>query len=490
MSQQTNNIEMFFANLVRLSPRNVAKLTFQVYYCRMQILFERNKHSMAELCLLGFFILGLFLAWLIVAEKTRVSYSDLIELRYSGLSASVPQGEGWAGMEQWQYNGQYNLYFLSSELRLNQQPEMYVEWQYLLAEEPGDISDKLKHAVSRLNGVIFEVSRSKIDDLNFAWVKFAQASIDKEGFIAIAELPSGRYLKLFIRTEAQSASLPHIFQHALNSVKFETDELLEESSNFVVYLKSIGVPELVKTSTGNDMENLYTIEKSLPNKQGLALMGYTIERFVDSYTSGPQLGVDAKQVAFFGGVRASLDQSDFSCPKDFTQLKWDTKRQRTNNTNWIQTSIDSDSLGQMTFTKNKESVKYHLSNIVIPEILIEPAARAFLDYDSDAVIVEILASDGRIVPTLLTKTRSEKITEAVYTEQNYEHIVKLNYLHQLTAKEYFFFDSDNFIAEKHYTDSQQYLVYRASSWATILSKFKKDAPMLDKLFPERASNKI
>lgn len=448
---------------------------------------------MAELVLLATFVLGIFIAGLIVADKTRVTYSESIELAYSGLSASVPQGEGWENLMQWQYNAQNNLYFLTSQFRISNQPEMYVEWQYLLAEDIGEIAQKLKHTVLRLNGVIFETSQTQVDDLFFQWVKFGQASIDKEGIVAIAELPSGRYLRLIIRTEAQSVTLPHIFQNAIASVQYEANELLEQSSNFVVSLKSKGVADLVKTSTGNDMENIYTIEKNLPNKQGIALVGYSLERFENSFEVEPAPGVSAKQLNLFGGPRATISQSDFVSPKDFSQITWDTHRKRTKNTNWLNSSIETEPSGQMTYTVNKASHQYHLSNIVVPEILAESAARELLDYDADSVLIEILASDGRIVPTVFTKSDPELVFGEDAAEEGQdlpEYVVKLQYLHEENSHEYFCFDSDKFITEKHYIGSKQYYIYRSSNWAKIISKFPGDVALFDLHFPSRASTKI
>lgn len=446
---------------------------------------------MAELVLLTVFVSGLITAWLIVAEKTRVSFSQPIRLNYTGLSASVPQGEGWAGLDRWEYNGDFNLYFLSSELRLQSQPEMYVEWQHLLAERPGDIDEKLKHAVTRIAGSIIEVGQTNSGDLQFRWVKFAQASIDKEGIIAIAELPSGRYLKLVIRTEAQSSSLKTIFENALASARYEQSDLLDNSSDFLVYLKSLGAGTLVKTHLAEEMESMYLVKRNLPNNQGLSIIGFDIQRFEDRYKNGESVGLAAKQLRFVGGFRARIDESDFDCDNDFTRISWQNAVQAANGSGWLKTTVESDSAGQMTLEKAGNSTDYHLSNLVIPRMLIEPAARAFLQYDADRILVEILDHNGRIVPTVLIKQNQN--TMSLKPDQLPEppsFVVKLQYLNDHNPVEYFYFDADKNIMTKHFMSRQTEMILEATNWAELTMKFKRFNPTFDTLFPEREDRKI
>ena len=446
---------------------------------------------MAELVLLSIFVLGLFIAWTIVAEKTRVNFSSSIRLNHSGLSAAIPQGEGWAGLDRWEYNGDFNLYFLTSELRISTQPEVYVEWQYLLAETPGDIPEKLKHAAVRQNCSIIEEGQISKDDLDFTWIKFAQASIDKEGYLAIAELPSGRYLKLLIRTEAQSPALKPIFETAIASAEYESNDLLEESSNFVVYLKSLGAGSMTKSLLGEGMENMYTISRILPNNQGISQAGFYVERFEDRYDNGEWTGISAKQLYYFGGQRPSIEESDFVCDNDFTQFTWDNSLQTANARARIKSSIESDSAGQMTLTKSNSKSDYHLSNIVIPEVLIESVVKAFLQYDADRVLVEILTNTGQIIPTVLSKRTNKKTTlDDNLFSQKPSYTIKLQYLHKNNTLQYYYFDGDKNIMIKHFITDQQEIIFQTTNWADLIMKFNKFSATFDAIFPERGDQKI
>ena len=56
-----------------------------------------------KIALLGIFVVALLTARLVVALKSAIVLSGPIELTHSGLSLSMPAGNGWQSEEKWKY---------------------------------------------------------------------------------------------------------------------------------------------------------------------------------------------------------------------------------------------------------------------------------------------------------------------------------------------------------------------------------------------------
>jgi len=66
--------------------------------------FEKEKkYGSDKIALLGFFVLAVLTAYIITALKSAVTLTDPIELGYTGLSVSMPNGNGWKSEQQWNY---------------------------------------------------------------------------------------------------------------------------------------------------------------------------------------------------------------------------------------------------------------------------------------------------------------------------------------------------------------------------------------------------
>ena len=71
-----------------------------------------KKYGADKIALLGLFTVALLTAHFIITSRSAVVLSEPMKLDYTGLSVSMPAGNGWHGEKQWKY--QKNAFILSS----------------------------------------------------------------------------------------------------------------------------------------------------------------------------------------------------------------------------------------------------------------------------------------------------------------------------------------------------------------------------------------
>ena len=447
----------------------------------MKILFERDKHSISELALLGIFVLGILASWAIVTYKARVKFSDPVPLPFSGIAASLPAGEGWYQLEHWKYDDQNNSFVLAVQF---QNADVFLQWEYLLAEPKGDAIDIAKNTIDYLGGAFVGEGTIRNGDLVFAWAQFAQASRDKEGIVAIADLASGRHLKLILLTEEESM-LKDAFKGAVASIKYIPNDLTEQGIRFVSYLKTIKVSDLVRAEAKSDMERIYTVRKVIGGNDidsAIAkLVGFTVERFSDVYGNFGWTGVKAKRFQYLNGQREWSDKGDFECNENFNEFTW-------LNTNVIagtdKTTTEIKVIEGGVISIAQKEKHFLLSDLSIPEILVESVARAFLDYDSEKVLIDIVMHDGRIIPAIMSKMKSKSAEGQGHPVRTNAYEIRLDFLYKAGVYEDIHFNSDKEIIRK-ISKSTELLVIEKSSWQEIFAKFSELSKTFEELFPSK-----
>jgi hypothetical protein len=447
----------------------------------MKILFERDRYSISELVLLGIFVLGILASWAIVTYKPRVNFSAPVPLPFTGLSVSLPAGEGWWQLDQWKYDHQNNSFVLAGEF---QNTDDFLQWEYLLAEPNADILDIAKNNVAKLGGALVGEGSITNDNVTFAWAQFARASRDKEGIVGVAGLSSGRHLKIIILTEDEGM-LQDAFEGAVASIKYKPNELLEQGLRFVRHLKSIEIDDLIRAEVKSDMERIYIVRKVVANKDINAaietLAGFAVERFTDIHDNFGWTGIKGVRLQYINSKRGGIDQSNFECDKSFNEFVWQNSRQ-TKDADKIITEIKVTEDGWMSIGQ-KENV-FLLSGLSIPEILVESAARAFIDYGVDEILIDVITHKGWVIPTIMSKKKLNTPETEGRSAQTEAYGVTLTFLYTADAYEKMFFSSGKEIVRK-ISKSNELFVIKKSSWEELHTKFAEWSTFFDDLFPAR-----
>jgi hypothetical protein len=180
-----------------------------------------KRHEYDKIALLGLFVLSLLMAYLIVSFKSRLQFSDPIRLSKTGLSVSMPSGNGWQSDKQW--NNQGNIFSLSSLFpRGSHRPSAWASCQYLLSAETTTPRVRFEQRASAINAVVTQTNQTQIDTLKIDWARIEMPELHLSIFFGTARLPDNRQLDIEVGQIAGEVELlERIFKRIIESLKLE-----------------------------------------------------------------------------------------------------------------------------------------------------------------------------------------------------------------------------------------------------------------------------
>ncbi|MHC4322825.1 MAG: hypothetical protein ACYSUX_00975 [Planctomycetota bacterium] len=197
-----------------------------------------NKPGYDKIALLGLFIAALLMAHLVVAIKSRISFSDPIRLSQTGISVSMPSGQSWQSDTQWQY--QDNMFSLSSLYpRGSDKPTAWANCRYLLSAETATPQMLFEQKASEIGAVVTEINRARIDTLTIDWARIDGPEVHFVVFFGTARLPDNRQLDIELHQVGGDNELAErVFKRIIESLKFEDNRLLKTGAGIVAQIKS------------------------------------------------------------------------------------------------------------------------------------------------------------------------------------------------------------------------------------------------------------
>lgn len=441
------------------------------------MLFKKDKNSVAELVLLAIFMSGIFFAWVLVTFRARVHYSYSVPMPFSGLSVSLPAGEGWQQLEHWKYKDGYNFFYLAGWFKLQpgRNADVFLEWEYMLAEKKGPVDEKVRALITdELGGAIIDEGVANLNGADMFWARFARHSREKDGIVGIAELEFGRYLTLIIYTE-ETDMLLAAFKGAVATIEYNPNNLANDGAVFVKQLRSTLVTNIVNNNTMPYTERLYLIRKASQIEKPTQLAGFSVERFTETIDNGQRTGITVKGLQCISGQNGWTNEKLFDCNNNFSEFTWQNNHQINGMGNPIFTKI---SVGkQRVLTINQSSKKFRLSPFCIPEILVEFAASEFIEFDKEVILIDILIHNGYVIPAVMSK---RTITLQGGNEQGHE--VRLDLLYDGHTYEEMTFNNNKDLIKKT-SKGKELLETEKSDWDELLLKFGKWTKDFERLFP-------
>ena len=116
---------------------------------------DMKKQGGDKIGLLGLFVLAVLAAYVTVALKSVVKLSEPIPLPHTGLSISIPVGNGWHSEQRWMYHE--SAFILSSVFALR--PEKATGWahcQYRWAAKKATPEDRFAWKASDVDGEVVD----------------------------------------------------------------------------------------------------------------------------------------------------------------------------------------------------------------------------------------------------------------------------------------------------------------------------------------------
>ncbi len=178
-----------------------------------------------KIALLGLFVASLLAARLVVGIKSAIVLSAPIPLPRTGLSASVPRGNGWESRARWARDG--GTFILSSSFPSgSREPTAWVICQYRPAIERETPTMQFERRARKLDGAIVEINQTVTDSLIFDWAHVKGRETRLTLFLAAAALSDDRqlYIEVYEGTgDAEQAE--QVFKKVIESVNLEDSRL-------------------------------------------------------------------------------------------------------------------------------------------------------------------------------------------------------------------------------------------------------------------------
>jgi hypothetical protein len=131
----------------------------------------KEKYALDKIVLLGIFALGLLVAQLLVSAKSRLIFSEPIELPYTGISVRMPQGNGWHSKDAWQPIA--NAFTINSVFSLTpRRITASAEVQYLPAPPKIRPDRQIELYSKKLTGTVIETGKMRNTRILTDWMCF------------------------------------------------------------------------------------------------------------------------------------------------------------------------------------------------------------------------------------------------------------------------------------------------------------------------------
>lgn len=359
---------------------------------------KTKKIGADKIVLLGLFVLALLIARTITSSRSAILLSDPIQLTHTGLSISIPLGNGWQSKQKWQHMD--NTLTLSSFFGPVADTAADAQCRYLLAAAKQPPEDLFEKKASQLGAKIEKTDQVHLDNLTIDWAHIKIPQELSDIFFAIATLPNGRQLEIQVRQSGTDTELAEqTFVSIIESLKFEPNQLLTDGSQIVSGIKDYG---LAATLEDKSSQEFFLIEN---NK--MQTIGFTTDVLIE-LGEDTQLNILAANHSYRKTIPPYEQITFFRSDNRLDQFSWKSEISRLTGGSGIQISADSN--GIMTVTTlgpSPQQQRYQLGPAAIPSILTKFVFMSVLENDYEEVVVDIINAAGQISPVLITKTQPD-----------------------------------------------------------------------------------
>jgi hypothetical protein len=349
--------------------------------------------------------LAVLAAYFTVALKSAVKLSEPIPPPHTGLSISMPVGNGWHSEQQWMYRE--NVLILTSIFALR--PGKATGWahcQYHWAAKKAAPEDRFAWKASGVDGEIVETGRTQADGLTIDWVRIERADFLLTTFWGTAELPNGRQLDIEVHQIFSDPELSkRIFNRILDNLSFTDDPLLRAGVEIVTAAKSRGISGDLDIQ---DQQMLYLIKDSADQP-----IGFTSETLVD-IGGEARLNVQGEGFLYIDGQNSGEQWISFRCSNNMDEFTYGSRIESAEKKSRMEVVLGD--TGTLTVRKRgpqSETKKYYPGSAALPDIFFVQIFRWMLDNNRPEIILDLIEAGGKIIPTYISKIETEN-PEAAY----------------------------------------------------------------------------
>ena len=363
---------------------------------------KTGKHIARTIALPALLVISLLVARLVMHSKTGLRMSAPIELSRSGLSLSMPSGNGWKCEEKWTYEN--NVFSASSILVVGGTTnQSYAQCRYLLATRAGTPQELLDEEHAKAKTI--ETGQITADQLTVNWASInTDAGI--EIILGVCELAGGRQLEIeVLQTAIEQGLAKQVFEKIVKSIRFSDNGFLQAGTRLLSEIRDEGV----KGTLAGDADGRTVSLFAVVDPRGRTI-GFTMDAIAAIQTDA-NTTINAADYYYLREPVPDEQLSFFRGGADLRQFTWRVETRSRVGPQGIEMTADS---GILTVRRlrtglsvnrraGRETSEYELGEATVPDIILGPVLTRVLDSNDKAVIIDVIRSDGIITPAYVEK---------------------------------------------------------------------------------------
>jgi hypothetical protein len=425
------------------------------------------------------FIISLLAAWLVVQLRTVIRMSGPVELSRSGLSASVPSGNGWECEGKWVYDN--DGFTLTSVLgagdgttpaaRRRTGPSVllgvrrsFARCRYLLAAAKVTMQQRLDRL--RTEGETIETGQTAAGKLIVDWARI-KTSEGPVIYFGVCGLPAGRQLEIEVFQTAEEQGLAqNVFERIVKNIRFSDNGLLQAGVEVVSEARKMGLSDIA----AEEQPVFFVITDTRKKAIGFTMDAITV---VDTDANA---AVRAGSYYYVRGTILNERVGLFRGDAAFDRFVWQVESRTGAASRGIEMTVDNSVLQVRKSGGGALEGEYILGEAAVPDIVIEAVLRRMLDADRSAIVVDLIGPEGIITPVYVEKINSgEQQGDSASSPQAQGGTLRVELLDGRGYWQQIYYDSSKEPIKTVLSQESQYTLNRA------------DANQISKLFPERAN---
>ena len=428
---------------------------------------KTRRNTTEKVALAVLLVISLLVARLVIHLRAGIRLSAPIELSRSGLSLSMPSGNGWKCEEKWTYEN--NVFSASSILVVGGATNRsYAQCRYLLATRAGTPQERLdeEHAETKT----IETGQITADQLTVNWASInTDAGI--EIILGVCELAGGRQLEIeVLQTEIEQGLAKQVFEKIVKSIRFSDNGFLQAGARLLSEIRDEGAKGVLAGDADGRTVSLFAVV----DPRGRTI-GFTMDAMAAIQTDA-NTTINAADYYYLREPVPEEQVSFFRGGADLRQFTWRVEASSRVGSKGIEMTADS---GVLTIRRSRaglsvnqrtgrETSEYELGEATVPDIILGPVLTRVLDSNEQAVIIDVIRSEGIITPAYVEKTPPAK-------GQTDSNSVRMEWL-----------DGRGYWQQTYYDSSKKATKIMLGQESTYTLS-PADANEIMKIFPERAN---
>jgi hypothetical protein len=351
---------------------------------------KTSKIATEKIAFAAILLISLVAAWSVINLRSLVRLSAPIELSKSGLAISMPRGSAWRGDYKWKFDGNGFTINISFNAGANI-GRLYVNCRYILSAKETTAQERISEYASLFHSEPAEIGQISIKELIVDWAKIGDAGVQTSGapfeiMFGVCRLPEGRLLEIdVLATGSEKDLAQNIFNSIIKSISFHDNGLLKAGIQIVSDCRNEGLAKAINNREKQVSLFILTDASNRP-------IGFTM----DAFAAESNTEIDAASYFYKRGRVSEEEVGHLRTNDTFTEFSWRVANRAIR--------LEMSASDQNLIIQGQDTEKqYSLSEAAVPEVIAELVLRTFLDSNQNAILIDVITSNGTISPLYAEK---------------------------------------------------------------------------------------